>query len=245
MGWLKHATGEVSDSPYPSSTRQPNASSKPFITSTGIAAPPEMHTRKAGKSLLSSPVWASNATYMVGTPARTVTPWRASNASASRGSKRGSKRHAGTGGDRRVQRAGLAEGVEQRQPTEDHVVRGELREIGDDDLGVADQVGVGEFGALRVASGARRVEDDGGIVGLPLDQFRRRSSRCEQRRERLGIDDDRLRAGFVGTRLRLAERRVPREDRFGAGVSPGSRLTSRVLRSGFIGTTIAPARRIP
>ena len=44
-GWLNEATGEVSDRPYPSSTGTPNASSNPRSTSTGSAAPPEMHIR--------------------------------------------------------------------------------------------------------------------------------------------------------------------------------------------------------
>jgi hypothetical protein len=38
---LNEATGDVSDSPYPSSTLHPKASSKPRCTSPGIAAPPE------------------------------------------------------------------------------------------------------------------------------------------------------------------------------------------------------------
>ena len=46
-GWLNEATGEVSDRPYPSSTGTPNASSNPRSTSTGRAAPPEMHIRSA------------------------------------------------------------------------------------------------------------------------------------------------------------------------------------------------------
>ena len=49
-GWLNEATGEVSDRPYPSSTGTPNASSNPRSTSTGRAAPPEMHIRSAEMS---------------------------------------------------------------------------------------------------------------------------------------------------------------------------------------------------
>ncbi len=49
-GWLNDATGEVSDRPYPSSTVQPNASSNPRSTSTGKAAPPEMHIRSVETS---------------------------------------------------------------------------------------------------------------------------------------------------------------------------------------------------
>ena len=44
-GWLKEATGEVSDSPYPSRMMVPNASSKARSSSTGRAAPPLTHTR--------------------------------------------------------------------------------------------------------------------------------------------------------------------------------------------------------
>jgi hypothetical protein len=90
-GWLKEATGEVSDRPYPSSTRQPNASSKARSTSTGIAAPPEMHSRSVDTSYAArSGLW-SNAENIVGTAANTVTWCPARICSARVGSKRGSR----------------------------------------------------------------------------------------------------------------------------------------------------------
>ena len=49
-GWLNDATGDVSDRPYPSSTMQSNASSNWRSTSTGMAAPPDMHKRRADTS---------------------------------------------------------------------------------------------------------------------------------------------------------------------------------------------------
>ncbi len=39
---LEWVTGDASDNPYPSTTRAPNRRSKAFMTSSGIAAPPEL-----------------------------------------------------------------------------------------------------------------------------------------------------------------------------------------------------------
>ena len=89
-GWLNEATGEVSDSPYPSRMMQPNFSSKPRRTSTGSAAPPETHTRSVA-ALAGSPSGRySMAAYMVGTPSKTVTLSRCVMSSALAGSNLGS-----------------------------------------------------------------------------------------------------------------------------------------------------------
>ena len=66
-----------------------NFSSKAFITSTGMAAPPAMQKRSEDRST-SRPSWWSSAKYMVGTPAKSVTLSRSMMASASSGVKRGS-----------------------------------------------------------------------------------------------------------------------------------------------------------
>ena len=49
-GGLNVAIAAVSESPLPSSTLQPNAASKPRRISTGIAAPPETHSRRVEAS---------------------------------------------------------------------------------------------------------------------------------------------------------------------------------------------------
>ncbi|MCU0283733.1 MAG: hypothetical protein MUD13_07530 [Candidatus Nanopelagicales bacterium] len=73
------------------------------------------------------------------------------------------------GEDRGVHPDGLAERVEQRQPAEDDVVRGEPDHV-DAQLGVAGHVRVAELGALRAARGPRRVEHDGGVLVVTVDQ---------------------------------------------------------------------------
>jgi hypothetical protein len=47
---LNEASGDVSESPYPSRTWQPNCCSNARITSTGIAAPPDTQTSSAEAS---------------------------------------------------------------------------------------------------------------------------------------------------------------------------------------------------
>ena len=73
---------------------QPKASSNPRSTSTGSAAPPETQSRNVEVSATSVPA-CNIATYMVGTPSKTVTPSRSITFSAVAGSNRGiSVRHA-------------------------------------------------------------------------------------------------------------------------------------------------------
>jgi hypothetical protein len=43
------------------------------MTSTGIAAPPDTHSRRVPTSALSRPGWLSSAWYIVGTPSKMVT----------------------------------------------------------------------------------------------------------------------------------------------------------------------------
>src|SRR6266545_8135111 len=90
FGWLKEATGDVSDRPYPSRITQPNAASKPRRTPTGRAAPPDTHSRRELVSKSSRDGWFSRATYIVGTPSKMVTRSRSLVRRASPGSNRGS-----------------------------------------------------------------------------------------------------------------------------------------------------------
>ncbi|OIQ74042.1 hypothetical protein GALL_443180 [mine drainage metagenome] len=90
---LKLATGEVSDSPYPSRIVTPNLVSTFLWTSTGSAAPPETATRRFfAIEEMSTPCSSapSRAQYIVGTPAKNVTPAFSIRSSAVRASKRGS-----------------------------------------------------------------------------------------------------------------------------------------------------------
>ncbi len=68
---------------------QSKAFSKVRMTSTGIAEPPETHTRRLEVSASSWPGALSIAWYIVGTPSSTVTWSRAMISSAFAGSKRG------------------------------------------------------------------------------------------------------------------------------------------------------------
>ena len=52
---------------------QPNFSSKPRMISTGMAAPPETHSRSDAVLAVSAAGWWSMAAYMVGTPSKIVT----------------------------------------------------------------------------------------------------------------------------------------------------------------------------
>jgi hypothetical protein len=67
--------------------------------------------------------------------------------------------------------------VEQREPTEDHLICGEIEQIGAHHLGVAGEVGVGELGALRLTGGARGVEDHGGVLVIPIGDLMIRGHR--------------------------------------------------------------------
>ena len=71
---LQVATGEVSVSPYPSTSVQPVNRSKVFLTSTGRAAPPEMQYLMDERSYLSRSPLPLIAVYMVGTPGKSVGP---------------------------------------------------------------------------------------------------------------------------------------------------------------------------
>ena len=68
--------------------RAPNACANPLSTSTGSAAPPETQTRSVDVSATPGPA-LSIATYMVGTPSKTVTRSRSITFSAVAASKRG------------------------------------------------------------------------------------------------------------------------------------------------------------
>ena len=68
----------------------PKTSSKRSRTSTGSGDPPETPARRCGSSTVPPSAAASSATYMLGTPAKTVTSSRARISSALAGSKRGS-----------------------------------------------------------------------------------------------------------------------------------------------------------
>jgi hypothetical protein len=69
----------------------------------------------------------------------------------------GQQRQAAAASDRRVQAAGQAEDVEERQAAHDHIAGAGLQHGGGGELGVAGQVRVRELGALRLAGGSRGI----------------------------------------------------------------------------------------
>ena len=213
----------------------------------------DRHRRAAGDAELEAEAsnwsrsgWCSSAAYIVGTPRNVVDPValddlerlaRGRSAAAASGSA--PTAHA------RVEPAGEAEHVEQREAAEGDAVRPGVDEV-DGDLRGRAQVAVGQLRALRRARRARRVEDQ------------RRCRRPRGRRRRV----DRLgRADLLLEPARLDERCTPRPRprrparrprrtgaRPPAACAPESsrwKPTSRPLSSGFIGTTTAPSRSAP
>src|SRR3954447_18160397 len=126
----------------------------------------------------------------------------------------------GAGGHRRVERARLAERVEQRQRPEDHVVGRRVVERARD-LGVAAQVVVRELGALGLAGRARRVEDDGGVVVGAVGDVGQRVVLADELLELPRLDEDALRARVVRALLGRLGEVVPREQDLRLGVGEG------------------------
>ncbi len=124
-----------------------------------------------------------------------------------------------------VHGAGLAERVEQRQASEDDVVLGQTQHrIGRDDR-IHGDVQVGEDRPLGGAGGARRVEDDRGILGLGVDV---RGHRIDGRRALVEPVDpltaqhgEHLDAGLLGRRFALFEQRSRADQQLRAGVGQG------------------------
>jgi hypothetical protein len=115
------------------------------------------------------------------------------------------QRQAGARRDRGVEAARLAEGMEEGQSPEQDVVGAEREELGHH-LDVADQVLVGELGALRGPGGPRGVEDHGGVLGLSVGDLLRRLGLGHQALELARRDEHELAVGLVGARLgRLRE----------------------------------------
>ena len=131
---------------------------------------------------------------------------------------------AGQQGERRpgrhrgVQTAGLSERMEQRQPAEDDVV-GRGSEQPHRHVGVPTEVGVGQFGTLGLAGGPRGVEDDGGVVVVPIGDSGRRGESRQHHLELAGCDGHHLGAGLGRTLGRLLGAPGPGDDDAGAGVA--------------------------
>ena len=99
---------------------------------------------------------------------------------AAPGSNRGSRARRGAAEDGRVQAAGQAEAVEQRQAPHDHVARAGAEQRRRGHLGVAEQVGVGQLGALGEPGRPRGVEDHGVVVVGALGPVPERRPAAEQ-----------------------------------------------------------------
>ena len=101
----------------------------------------------------------------------------------------------------RVERAGLAEGVEERQRAERDDALVEAEQV-DGDLDVAQQVVVRELGALRRAGRARRVEDHRRVVGRALGDLGGGLAAREQRLELARLDEHALGVRLLGAGVR-------------------------------------------
>ena len=162
------------------------------------------------------------------------------------GSKRGISVRQPPARDRRVHPAGLAEGVEQRQRAERDVVRRRGSNRPTATSALRSQVVVGQLGALRLAGGARRVEDHRGVVVVALGDLggRARARRAAPRTRPGSTTMISAPASSAPASRGLGEL-VPGEHELRARVARGRSSTSRALSSTFIGTTTPPARRTP
>ena len=154
-------------SPRGSCTRTP-----PRSRASPRPAAPRRRTRRAAGTRrrgLSRSGWWSIAWYIVGTPSKMVTLSRWMISSALPGSKRGIIVRQRADPDARVQPAGLAEGVEQRQRAEEDVVLGAVEQRRHADVAVRR---TGCRGSARRPSGCRSCRTCRG------------SRRCRSRRAR-------------------------------------------------------------
>ena len=197
---------------------QSNFSSKARISSTGIAAPPDMQMRSVEVSVEPARSACSSALYIVGTPWKTVTASRSMISSALSGSKRGSI----------VTVAPLqtAQFIVQVWPNEwnsgsapSSTSPGLNSAKPDHRVAVAQQVRVRQLGALGLAGGAARVEDHRGVVRGAIGDARGSGSCCDHELLELArLDEDALSAGLRGALLRRLGEAVPGEHELGAGV---------------------------
>ncbi len=86
-------------------------------------------------------------------------------------------------------------------------------------LGVADEVAVGELGALRVAGRAGGVEDHRGVLVVTLHDLVIRGDRGQQIGEAAPVHDDGFRLGLFGAAAGLVRERMPGEHQPGPGVA--------------------------
>ena len=181
------------------------------MTSTGIAAPPDTQTLQRRRVGLAGVVEHRRVHRRHALEHRHAVALDDLQRAA--GVEARQQRQRPADGDRRVQRTGLAEGVEQRQCTERDRVGVEVEQA-DRGRDVADQVGVRELRALRRAGRAGGVEQDGGVARLAVGDV---VVGCKGRVVGVGGEDD-LGAGVgqVVVDLALLEQRVHRDDR-GAG----------------------------
>ena len=114
----------------------------------------------------------------------------------------GEQRQGASALDRGVEPAGEAEDVEEGQAAHDDVVLGDLHDVGRGALGVAVEVEVRQLGALGLAGGAARVEDDRRVVVGALDRLE---------------DGGRRRLGGVELAVGRAHRAAHDEPRAGLG----------------------------
>ena len=123
------------------------------------------------------------------------------------------------GRHRDVERDGLPEHVEQRQPAEYDVIRARADDVGARHLGVTAEVAVGELGALRVARGTRGVEDHRGVLVVGIRDLVVRVDGGQQVGEADRVHDDGFRLGLLGAAAGLVRERMPGEDQPGPGVA--------------------------
>ena len=103
---------------------------------------------------------------------------------------------------------------------------------------------MGELGTLRLAGRAGGVEDHRRVLVVAVRDLVVRGDGGQHTGEADRVHDDRFRPGLLGAAASLAGERMPGEDQPGPGVAEVV-ATSRLLSSGFIGTTTPPARSTP
>ena len=170
----------------------------------GSGAEPDTHSRSGPSS--PARAQAARRAYIVGTPKNSVAPWRPRRRARRPRSKPGEQDGRRPGQQRAVQADAQPVHVEQRQGTGPAGPSAVHRQASAQRLAARQQVAVGEHRPLRRAGGARRVREEGRVVGSDGVEGRCGERRGGRRRRRPRRRRGRPRPGPS----RPARRRRPR-----------------------------------
>ena len=177
----------------------PKAASNRRSTSTGSAAPPDMHTRSELVSAWTSSAAPSSVAYIVGTPSNTVTFLSGNRFQHPSGIESRYQHQGGTRGHRRHKAARHPERVEQRQAAHHHVRRAERKQIAHDDRLVSTDVAVSQLSSLRNSCRSRGVQDHRGVVDRSISRAGHRHTICDELDDASIVDLQMPRAGSLRT----------------------------------------------